>query len=334
MRFQKVDPARESKEQLSGSDADISRHMKELDTLKEGAGAVAKLIACGHSAIEPLRKFLLAGEPRVLYHTRRWAVEALAGLGARDILLEYLKQEREIPDLAVRLGEEAVKSAAAQKLIKWPSEEVIQVLIGIAQERSLPGALEALGELKRPEAIPFLIEALEDDVCRPVAEDALRKIGRPAESALIQATITSYPNRESEKPSSLLRRRCAVGLLEELGVSKNKWALLRPLLQDVDDKILTAVFKIAVSVAGVKDRETAFRRLIEILQNADWYVKGEIENALIDEFEAIKKTMEEEIHRRRKRLKGDLDSVLICLLDVRRRTDQEKLDFPGGHFDR
>ena len=47
----------------------------------------------------------------------------------------------------------------------------------------------------------------------------------PASSALIQATIASYPNRESEEPSSLLRRRCAVSLPEELGVSKNISAL-------------------------------------------------------------------------------------------------------------
>jgi len=322
MKFHENDTDRENKEQLNCTDAEINRYMKELDSLKQGEGAVEKLIACGHPAIEPLRRFLLAGEPRVLYHTRRWAVEALAGLGAKDILIEYLKQERDIPDPAVRLGEEAVKSAAAQKLIEWPSEEVIQVLIGIAQEGCLPGVLEALGELKEPKAIPFLVKALEDDVCRPAAEDALRKIGRPAASVLIQATIASYPNRESEEPSSLLRRRCAVSLLEELGVSKNKWGLLRPLLYEVDDKILTAVFKIAVSVAGVKDKETAFRRLIEILQNADWYVKGEIENALIDEFEGIKQTMEEEILRRHKQLKGDPDSVLIFLLNVKRRAMQ------------
>jgi len=313
-----------NKEQLSGSDADIRRYMKELDTLKEGAASVVKLISCGHAAIEPLRQFLLSGEPRVLYHTRRWAVDALAGLGAKDILLEYLKQERDIPDPAVRLGEEAVKSAAAQKLTKWPSEEVIQVLLGITEEGCLPGALEALGELKRPEAIPYLVKALEDDVCRPVAEDALRKIGRPAEYALTQAAVASSPNRESEEPSSLIRRRCAVGLLAEFGVSKNKWELLRPLLHEVDEKILTTVFKIATSVADVKDREIAFRRLIEILRNADWYVKGEIENALIDAFDTIKQAIEEEILRRHNQLKEDPDSVLISLLNVKRRAIQEE----------
>ncbi len=319
MKFRNDDTGLENQIHDTISSVEIKRYMKELDSLKEGEGAVEKLIACGHSAIEPLKQFLLAGAPRVLYHTRRWAVEALAGLGAKEILLEYLKQERDIPDPAVRLGEEAVKSAAAQKLIGWPSEEVIQVLIGIAQEGCLPGALEALGELKRPEAIPFMVKALEDDVCRPIAEDALRRIGRPAESALIQAVISPHPNRESEEPSSLLRRRCAVGLLAELGVSKDNWGLLRPLLHEVDDEILTTIFKIAVIVATVKDRETAFRRLIGILQNADWYVKGEIENALVDGFEAIKPTLEEEVLRRHKRTKENPDSVLISLLNVKRR---------------
>lgn len=326
MRSQKDGMARKNKEQLSGLDAEISRYMKELDTLKEGAAAVAKLIACGHSAIEPLRQFLLSGEPRVLYHTRRWAVEALAGLGAKDILLEYLKQERDIPDPAVRFGEEAVKSAAAQKLTQWPSKEVIQVLIGIAQERCLPGALEALGELKRPEAIPLLVKALKDDVCRPTAENALRKIGPPAEPALIQAAIAPYPNRESEDPSSLLRRRSAVGLLAEIGITKSRWKLLRPLLDEVDGEILSAAFRIVGGLVGAKDRTKACRRLIEFLRNADWYTKGEIENALIDRFEIVRNIIDEEIfsHRQRSQEEWELDPVLTTLLNVKRKAEQVK----------
>jgi HEAT repeat protein len=302
------------------TDAEISRYLEELNSLKEGTGAITKLIVCGRPAIEPLRQFLLGGKPSVVYHSRRWAVEALAGLGAKDVLLEYLKQKKDNADPAVRLAEEAVQSAAARELIRWLSEEVSQVLLEIAQKRCLPGALEALGEFKRPEAVPYLVKALEDDVCRRTAEDALRKIGLPAEPELIQAAITPLPSREAEKPSSLLRRRSAVRLLAEIGISEDQWGLLRPLLNEVDAGILVATFRIAAGVAGAKDRAFAGRRVIEVLQNADWYVESEIENALVDLFDAIKPVVEEEISRRHQMSEGKwiVDPVLATLLRVKR----------------
>lgn len=147
-------------EKAYGQSALINRYLEELDSLKDGEGAVARLVSCGPSAVEPLRRFLLEGKPGIVYHTRRFAVSALAGLGARDVLIEYLKRKKEIPDPAIRLSEEAVESAAALQLVRWPSEEVCQVLIAIAQERCLPGALEALGELKIFDAVPVLVNAL------------------------------------------------------------------------------------------------------------------------------------------------------------------------------
>jgi len=138
-------------------DDKIRFYIEELNSLKEGAAAATRLIACGRSAIEPLRQSLLEGKPSVVYHSRRWAVEALAALGARDVLLEYLTQKKDIADPAIRLGEEAVKSAAARELMRWRSEEVFRLLLGLAQERCLPGVLGALGEFKRPEAVPCLV---------------------------------------------------------------------------------------------------------------------------------------------------------------------------------
>jgi HEAT repeat protein len=268
---------------------------------------------------------LLGGKPSVVYHSRRWAVEALGGLGAKEVLLEYLKRKKDIPDPAVRMGEEAVESAAARELIRWPSEEVFQLLLGLARERCLPGALEALGEFKRPEAVPCLVKALEDDVCRRAAEDALRKIGPPAEPDLIRAAVTPCPSRDAETPSSLLRRRSAVRLLAEIGVSAYQWRLLGPLLKEADAEILVATFRIAARAAGAKDRALAGRRLIGALQGAEWYVKSEIENALVDLFEAVKPLVEEEIARRHlmSRGKGIIDPVLATLLRVKRRASSK-----------
>jgi HEAT repeat protein len=315
-------------------DAKIGSYIEKLNSLKEGEGAVGKLIACGRSAIEPLRQYLLEGRPSVVYHSRRWAVEALAALGAKDVLLEYLKQKKDIADPALRLGEEAVESAAARELIRWPGEEVYQVLLGIAQERCLPGALEALGEFKRPEAVPHLVKALEDDVCRRAAEDALRKIGPPAEPDLIRAAVTPWPSRDAENPLSYLRRRSAVGLLAEIGVSAYQWRLLRPLLNDANAEMLVAAFKTAAAVGAAKDMASAGRRLLKVLTNADWYVKREIENALVDFFDAVKPIVERDIARRYRGADAEsiIDPVLAILLRVKRRAERApRTDKKGSH---
>ena len=302
------------------SDAEISRYIEQLSSLKEGAQAVGKLITCGHPAIEPLRQFLLEGKPSAIFQPRHWAVEALAGLQAKDVLLVYLKQKKDISDPDVQLGEEAVESAAARKLIKWQSEEVYQTLLDIAQERCLPGALEALGEFRRVEGIPFLVKALEDDFCRPAVEDALSKIGVPAGSELIRAVITPWPSKGEESPSSLRRRRSAVGLLAEIGVTADQWQVLRPLLNEDDPEILVGISRVAAQVGETKNKTLAGRRLIETFERADWYLKVEIESVLIDLFGEVKTVIEEEIVRRSRLTeeKPEVDPVLSALLRVKR----------------
>jgi HEAT repeat protein len=302
------------------SDAEISHYIEQLSSLKEGVQAVWKLITCGHPAIEPLRQFLLEGKPSAIFQPRQWAVEALAGLQAKDVLLVYLKQKKDISDPDVQLGEEAVESAAARKLIKWQSEEVYRTLLDIAQERCLPGALEALGEFRRVEGIPFLVKALEDDFCRPAAEDALSKIGVPAGSELIRAVITPWPSKGEESPSSLRRRRSAVGLLAEIGVTADHWQVLRPLLNEDDPEILVGISRVAAQVGETKNKTLAGRRLIETFERADWYFKGEIESVLIDLFGEVKTVIEEEIVRRSRLTeeKPEVDPVLSALLRVKR----------------
>jgi HEAT repeat protein len=284
------------------------------------------LIACGSRAIEPLRHFLLEGKPSAIYQPRQRAVEALAGLGARDVLIEYLRQKKEIADPEVRLGEEAVESTAARHLPKWPSEEVYRVLLEISQERCLPGALEALGQFRRPESIPQLVTALEDDVCRPAAEEALRKIGAPARSVLVHALLTPKPNKEAETPSSLRRRGSAAGLLAEIGISAGEWQQLRHLLNETDPAILVAVSKMASRVGGTGDRVLAAHRLIEALEIAHWYLRDEIVSILIELFDIAGSLIEERIiqHTQLRRERHIFDPVLLTLLRVKHCAEEKR----------
>ena len=166
------------------SDQDIRNLVRGLDSLRGGDFAAAALVGCGPRAIAPLREFLLQGKPRGIFQPRQLAVETLAELGARDVLIEYLKQARTITDPVVRFSEAAVESTAARVLARWRTEEVYHTLKNLASTRLLPGLVEALGEFGRVEMIPYFLWALGDDECRDAAEQALRKLGERRASGI------------------------------------------------------------------------------------------------------------------------------------------------------
>src|SRR5271166_6155040 len=67
------------------------------------------------------------------------------------------------------------------------------------------------------QAMPSLIDALEDDASRPTAEAVLRRLGRAARPVLLRAASLHLPSVERESESSLRRRRIALALLAEIG---------------------------------------------------------------------------------------------------------------------
>jgi hypothetical protein len=148
-----------------------------LKRLSSGESVQQELIACGSLAVGPLRDFLLNGEPSIAYQPRRMAVEALAALGARQTLLQYLNRRPEIMDPAARLGEQAVQSAAAKELSAAPTPEILQAIAELVEPPVQLGFVEALGKCGHADAIPYFVRALEDDACRGAAEDGLRMLG-------------------------------------------------------------------------------------------------------------------------------------------------------------
>ena len=303
------------------ADRKIRSLISELNSLHEGEAAVLKLLSHGPAAIEPLKEFLFRGRPSNVYQPRRWAVEALARLGARDILIEYLKWEKNIPNPVVRAGEEAVKDAAARELAAFPGEVVLQLFLDLARTRPLPAVLKALGELQATDAIPYLIDALEDDVLRPAAEGALRNMAIEAQTALFEASIEIFPDQAHESPSSLLRRMTALNVLADIGIPEGRWGESRPLLEDADSRIVVAASRIAVRTAeAVGDRARIARRLLDMLGSADWSLQPDIEQLLVCLFEEAKTLLEKEIERRWRMLEGKhgWDPVILSLLRVKR----------------
>lgn len=299
---------------------DLEVLIRRLNSLQEGEEAAKELIAQGAPAIEPLRRFLLEGAPGVTFQPRQWAAQALAALGAKDVLMEYLKSDREISDPATRYAEEAVQITAARALKAWPTEDVVKLLLELAAARPQVGVIDALGAARRPEAIPYFIRALEDDVCRGAAEEALYQLGATAREALISAAITRVPPEQPESPSSLRRRRSALTLMRKMLLPRHSWQRLRPCLDDSDPAVVAAAAALSVRLGNSADRFSAARRLIAVLPSADSFLEQEIEKCLLGLVKDARPALLKEINRRLPAMdpaKGP-DKVLDLLLRIAR----------------
>jgi hypothetical protein len=280
------------------------------------------LVACGERAIGPLRRFLLHGKPSGIFVPKQRAVKALAELGAKQVLLDYLEFDEPIPDPVAAHGEEAVKSTAARALGAWHTEDVYQALLQTLRRRRLLGVIEALGAFSgRPEAVPELVAALEDDFCRSSAEDVLRNLGDVAHFAFIDAARTPNPSGARETPSSRSRRRAALRLLESLRLLVEDWRKLAALLHDGDPEISARAAAIALSLADRPNQELAVKKMIEVLPAADWLLQGEVQGWLEMHLDVALPGINKEIERRQVASVSvqAADSVLRLLLAIRRK---------------
>jgi hypothetical protein len=302
-------------------DEEIEALIQSLNSLHEGELGIDMLVACGKKAIGPLRRFLMEGKPSSIFIPKQRAVRALAELGAKDVLLEYLASEEYIADPVAAHGEEAVKNTAARALSAWHTEDVFESLLQVLRRKHLLGVIETLGEFRRQEAVPELVAALEDDFCRSSAEDALRKAGDGAHSAFIDAARTPDPSGARETPSSRSRRRSALRLLESLQLLVEDWRRVAALLHDRDPEIVARAGAIALAIADRGNKEFAVKRLIEVLPATDWLLQGEIQGWLEKYLDVALPSVHEEIERRQAAPASiqATDHVLRILLAIRRK---------------
>ncbi len=301
------------------TDDEIEAQVRGLESLQAGSMAAAALVGCGSRAIAPLRSFLLHGRPRGIYQPRQLAVEVLAQLGAKDVLIEYLSGSQQIEDAVVRMGEDAVKSTAGRELGRWQTEDVFQCLVRVGMDHLLPGIVESLGKFQRLETLPYLLWALGDGVCRPSAEEAIRNMGEMALPALLDAATVSTPSPEEESGSSLQRRRWILRILSDSSVSRHDWEKLRCLLDQRDADIVIETARIALEVGSEPEQRHAVRRIIETIPRADWFLRTKARAGLAEHFEIAREQIEQEIEERMKadRKQQTLDVVLRLLVNLR-----------------
>jgi HEAT repeat protein len=151
----------------------LRRALNALRSLRDGDRGVAQAASCGGAAIPALRQLLFERDPSGFFETRRRTVKALALIGARDVLIEFLESSREITDPVERLGEDAIINAAARALADASDPRVFHLLTSLAAKKTIPGIVAALGAFRRAEAIPHLVAALAEDESRGAAEAAL-----------------------------------------------------------------------------------------------------------------------------------------------------------------
>jgi hypothetical protein len=301
------------------NDQEIESLVRDLESLRGGSIAAAALIGCGARAIPPLRSFLLNGRARSIYQPRQLAVETLGELGAKDVLLEYLKEPLAIKDAVVRFGEDAVRSTAARELARWQTADVFDCLTRAGSDHLLPGIVEALGAFRRIETMPYFLRALGDGVCRSHAEEAIRGLGIAARPFLIDAAVPGDSAVDQESSSSLQRRRWVLRILLDLALSEQDWTRLRGLLGEDDSEIVITTARIGLEVAQMPDRLGAVRRLIEMLPRADWFLRTDARAALAEHFDIAREEIEDEIARRTTTPSKDLalDVVLRLLINLR-----------------
>jgi HEAT repeat protein len=259
--------------------ADVARQLAQLRSLRNMDRAAVRLVASGGRAIPALRALLFERVPSGIFEPRCLAVWALAHLHAYEVLVEFLANSRETKDPVERIGEEAVINAAARGLRGVENEQVFQVLFAVAKRRLLPGVIDTLGRFRRPETIPLLIAALTDDDARPTAASALLKLGDQARPNLLCASKLVDASTDGENASHRQCRRTALELLREMGVARDDWPHLQPLMFDADLRIAMLACDIGLGLGMARDE--AIRRLVGMSSTTDALLSLQLEDSLV-----------------------------------------------------
>ena len=251
------------------SDQAIEQLIPRLDSLLDGDRAAAMLVAIGAASVPHLERYLLSGLPRTIALPRCRAVRALGELGARETLISYFRDLALPEDSAILFAEDAVRSEAAQELLRWKTDETFAVLLAAIKTRATAGLVRGLGEFQRPEAVPVFFDLLEDDLCREESKEALLKVPEAARCYAILLLRGATPLGVGQA-NSLRRKRATFQLLAEFGVSQADWKDLRGSLGDQDTEVVIACAEIGLNFAPVEERRQIFEALLRVSHGTNW----------------------------------------------------------------
>jgi hypothetical protein len=195
-------------------------------------------------------------------------------------LISYFKEYSRPLDASVLFAEDAVRSAVAQELARWKSDEVFDVLLDAAWQRATGGLVLALGEFHRPESVPLLFEALEDDLCREDAKESLLRMPDATRQFGILA-IRGFTAVRLEGPSAVCRRRATLQLLYELGCTPDDWPDLRRFLWENDPGTLIPAAQIGFLIAPESEQPQILIALLRVAQKLNYVQEEDVTQLLV-----------------------------------------------------
>lgn len=267
------------------SSAQIESLIQALESLTGGELAVDLLVASGQRAITPLGELLLHGKPRTIAIPRCRAARALGGLEAQAELLAYFDKVEPPSDPIVLFAEDTVRSTVAHELMRWRDDEVFATLLKAMTQRATLGLIEALGELRRSEAVPLLFEKLEDDLCSKAAFAALcRTPEQTRDYAVLAARGAEQTGLRGPGASRL--RRGAAELFRKLGISRAAWQDISWLLDDQDPTVVLCVASAGFHVALEEEWLGIVQALFRVAHKLNWLQEDEIIH-LLDEHKIL-----------------------------------------------
>jgi len=207
--------------------------------------AVRALAQIGTPAIEPLIDALLHDER---FEVRRRALDILRQIGASEVVAALIQ--------ALKDADPGVRTHATRYLGELGNTDAVLPLVEVLQTDESPRirglAIDSLGALRDPRAIPALILALEDVNLREAASRALSQIGQDAIEPLI--SLLHSPASRAEA------REAAWSILKEVG------ARARP-----SDKNL---FGLAKTYGQLHDSRLSPEEILNFTENLLWWPPG------------------------------------------------------------
>ncbi|HTU47462.1 MAG TPA: hypothetical protein VMF91_20535 [Bryobacteraceae bacterium] len=259
----------------------IQELVSRFESLHDGPAYVGQVIARGSGAIPFLSEVLLNGRPSSIPQPRQWAVEALAGLGAYEILLTYLRQPLITASPVVRHGEQAVQNTAARELSNYETEQTFAILLDCLKRSPLPGVIESIALYRRIAVAPYLIDCLEDDTCRSAALEGLELLGDAVRILLIESALKRVPGPPDwESPSSVRRRQCCLQLLRSSQLENSEVQRLTSLLSNDDPDIVISVARLLIESSAFRNRSFVRNHLKRVQRKAGWWLQDELRSLL------------------------------------------------------
>jgi hypothetical protein len=256
----------------------LTAALSKITTLHNDAEGIAEVVAVGAPAVPALRDILFQREPSGLHHVRCRAAEALGLLGAFDIIEEFLRKPRR-GDPVERLGDDVVVSAAARAISPRKDNKTFELLCELGGTRPLNGVVAALASFRQPEAIPILIDALDEDEVRQTAESALASFGLDARPFLLDA-VDHFKSENDLSESRLRKCRSMLWVLGEAELNSNDIERLMSFITNADVQLSLLACRIALRGESKSAHCAARIRLDDLRQRAPWLERLQIDQYL------------------------------------------------------